>query len=90
MYMNLKEGYVLRTVMGQTVVVPIGENSKKFNGMIKLNKTGTDIWNGVADGLSEEEIAEKLMEKYDGVDMETALRSTRKIIAQMKDAGIIE
>lgn len=88
--MNVKEGFVLRTVMGETVAVPVGETSEKFHGMIKLNQTGADIWKGVAEGLSEEEIAKSLMEKYDGVDYETALRGTQKIINMMKDEGIIE
>ena len=88
--MRIKEGFVLRTVMGETIVVPVGETSEKFHGMIKLNQTGADIWKGVADGLTEEEIAKSLVEKYDEVDMETALRGTRKIIAMMKDEGIIE
>lgn len=88
--MKIKEGFVLREVLGQTVVVPIGENSKKFHGMIKMNKTGADIWKGVEEGLSENEIAQRLVEKYSEVDMEVALRGTRKIIAKMKEAGIIE
>ena len=88
--MNLKEGFVLRTVMGETVVVPVGETSQKFHGMIKLNQTGADIWRGVADGLSEDEIAKSLMEKYEDVDYETALRGTQKIIGMMKSEGIIE
>ena len=88
--MNIKEGFVLRTVMGETVVVPIGETSEKFHGMIKLNETGAHIWRGVADGLSEDEIAKSLMEKYEDVDYETALRGTQKIIGMMKDEGILE
>lgn len=88
--MKIKEGYVLRTVMGETVVVPVGETSEKFHGMIKLNQTGADIWKGVAEGLTEDEIAKSLMEKYEGVDYETALRGTQKIVNQMRNEGIIE
>ena len=88
--MKIKEGFVLRTVMGETVVIPVGETSEKFHGMIKLNQTGADIWKGVVDGLSEDEIAKSLMEKYEDVDYETALRGTQKIVGMMKDEGIIE
>lgn len=88
--MKIKEGYVMRTVMGETVVVPVGETSEKFHGMIKLNQTGADIWKGVADGLTEEEIAKSLMEKYEDVDFETAMRGTQKIVEMMKSEGIIE
>ena len=88
--MKLKDGFVLREVMGQTIAVPVGENSKNFHGMIKLNETGADIWRGVADGLSEEEIAKAIVEKYSEVDMEEALSATKNLITQMKDAGILE
>ena len=88
--MKIKEGFVMREVMGEAVVIPVGETSENFHGMIKLNQTGADIWKGVAEGLSEEEIAKSLMEKYGDVEFERALEGTRKIIGMMKDEGILE
>ena len=88
--MKIKKGFVVRNVGGECVVVPVGEMSKNFHGMIKLNETGADIWRGVADGLSEEEIAKAIVEKYSEVDMEEALSATKNLITQMKDAGILE
>ena len=38
--MKIKEGYVLREVAGQAVVIAVGEASKTFHGMINLNETG--------------------------------------------------
>ena len=35
--MRIKEGFVLREVAGQVVVIATGEASKGFHGMIKLN-----------------------------------------------------
>ena len=37
--MKIKKGFVLRVVGGENVVVPVGEMSKKFHGMINLNET---------------------------------------------------
>lgn len=88
--MKIKEGFVLREVVGQVMIVPTGEISKKFNGYIKLNITGKDVWNGIKEGLSEEQIAEKLVADYDDVDMDTALRATQNIISQMEKEGILE
>ena len=45
--MKIKEGFVLRDVVGQAVVIAVGEASKKFHGMINLNSTGKVIWQGV-------------------------------------------
>ena len=48
--MKIKEGFVLRTVMGNNVVVAVGEASKSFRGMIKLNGTATAIWKLIEEG----------------------------------------
>lgn len=42
--MKIKEGFVLRNMGGQAVVVSIGSASKVFNGMVKLNETGEYLW----------------------------------------------
>lgn len=86
--MRIKDGFVLRQVAGQGMVIATGEASKEFFGMIKLNSTGSDVWQGVTDGLSEEQIAEKLVEKY-GVDLEKATSDVKEMIEKMKEAGFI-
>jgi len=66
--MKIKNGFVVRKVGGECVVVPVGEMSKKFHGMINLNSTGEFLWNfyltehsvddGVAALLAEYDVAE--------------------------------
>ena len=86
--MKIKDGFVVRDIMGQCVVVATGEASESFSGMIKLNDTGKDIWEGVAAGKSEEEIIDQIVEDYD-VDKERVKDSVSKFIADMKDKGFI-
>lgn len=38
--MKIKKGFVLRSVVGSRVVVPMGNEAINFNGMITLNETG--------------------------------------------------
>ena len=38
--MRIKEGFVLREVAGQAMVIATGEASKEFHGMVKLNESG--------------------------------------------------
>lgn len=87
--MKIKEGFVLRDVVGQAVVIAVGEASKKFHGMINLNSTGKVIWQGVENGLSEDEIADKLAERFE-VDHETAKGDVQRIIRKMQEAGVLE
>ena len=87
--MKIKDGFVIREIMGQAVVVPTGEASEDFSGMIKLNDTGKDIWQALIDGKSEEEIVSFIVKEYDVTD-EKAKAGVRKFLDKMKDKGFIE
>lgn len=86
--MRIKNGFVLREVAGQIMVIATGEASKDFHGMIKLNVTGKVIWLALQEGLSEEEIAKRLQEQFD-VDSEKALQDTHAFLQQMEDMGFL-
>ena len=87
--MRIKEGFVLRTVMGKTVAVAVGPASKSFRGMISLNSTALQIWNGIERGLSEQEICDELCEKYE-VSREKAADDVKKILDTLMAHGVIE
>ena len=63
--MRIKDGFVMREVAGQTMVIATGEASRNFHGMIKLNSTGKMIWEGLMQGLSRQEITERITETCD-------------------------
>lgn len=86
--MKIKDGFVIREIMGQAVVVPTGEASENFTGMIKLNETGKDIWQALIDGKSEEEIVNLIVNEYD-VTEEKAKNGVQKFLDKMKDKGFI-
>jgi phage tail sheath gpL-like len=87
--MKVKQGFVLRDVAEQTMVVATGDASRDFHGMIKLNATGKLIWEGVAAGKTAEQIANDLVAEYD-VAPEVALQDTQAIITQMQENGFVE
>ncbi len=63
--MKIKNGFVLRTVGGQSVVVPIGEMSKNFQGMINLNSTGAYLWDFFSQEHTKEEAVDKMLTEFD-------------------------
>ena len=87
--MKIKQGFVVREIAGQSVVVALGEASKVFNGMIKLNETGRFIWNQLADGCEREAIIEAMLREYD-VDRKTVERDVDGFIDILKGAKILE
>ena len=63
--MKIKNGFVLRVVGGESVVVPVGEMSKKFHGMINLNATGEFLWNFYSVSHTVDDGVAALLAEYD-------------------------
>ena len=87
--MKIKDGFVVRELAGQSIVVALGEASKTFNGMIKLNDTGRLIWDMLAEGKAKEEIADRFVAEYD-VEREIAERDINAFVETLQGAGIFE
>ena len=63
--MKIKKGFVIRKVGGECVVVPVGEMSKDFHGMIRLNETGAFLWNLMAEkNCSEDDLVDAILAEY--------------------------
>ena len=87
--MKIKEGFVLRKMSDQAVVVSVGSASKIFNGMIKLNESGEFLWHHLTQESTEEEMVEALLHKYD-VSEEQAREDVHKFLETLLEPGIIE
>ena len=87
--MKLKNTYILTEIGKDTVAVPVGENTELSNRVVRLNKTAVEIWHGIEQGKSLEEIAEGFVEKYDGIDRASALENIKNVVNKLLGAGII-
>ena len=87
--MKIKEGFVVRKVMGNNVVIATGAQSNKFHGMVKLNDTAAEIWGYIADGLDIDAIVDKMREKYD-VDESLLRADVEKTVNTLIDQGFAE
>ncbi len=63
--MKIKKGFILRVVGGESVVVPVGEVSKNFHGMITLNETGAFLWRFFTEEHTAEEAVAALCAEYE-------------------------
>ncbi len=90
--MKIKEGFIIRKVAGKYVVVATGEASKSFHGMVKLNETAKNIWEGLADGKTVDEITESLAKQSDAKtpeDVERISNDVQSMIREMQSAGFL-
>lgn len=86
--MKIRDGFVMREVAGQHVVIATGEASKGFNGMVKLNNTGAAIWQGLSEGLGEAEITARLVTDFD-VEEARASNDVAAFVKQMAEQGFL-
>ena len=87
--MKLKKDFKLCRVLDETIVIPTGEVSKSFYGMVKLNESAADIWSWIEEGADEAALTEKLADKYE-LSCEKATADVKAFISQMTEAGLLE
>lgn len=86
--MKLKEGFVLREVAGQNVVLPSGD-LLDLNMLINLNDTGKFLWECLEKEADEGELVCKLLEEYD-VDEITAKNAVAHFVDQLNEYGLLD
>ncbi len=86
--MKIKEGFILREVAGNYIVVAVGSAVKQFNGVITLNETGAYLWKQLEKGCEEEQLVSALLSEYE-VDEETAKKDVKAFIEKLSVANLI-
>ena len=88
--MKIKEGFILRTICGQSVVSGEGTANVNFSKLVSLNETAAYLFKAVGnEDFTPERLADLLTEEYD-VDRERALKDAETLCAQWKEIGIAE
>lgn len=86
--MKIKDGFMLRQVGGQAIVVAVGEASRDFNGIIKLNGVGQFLWEALTEDTTEEALVEKVLSSYE-VEKDVASADVAAFVAKLKGADLI-
>ena len=86
--MKIKNGYIMREVAGENVVIAVGEAARDFKGMIRLNPTGAFLWKLLESDTDENAMLAAMLDKYD-IDEGTAKRDIAAFVSSVKGAGLI-
>ncbi|MCR5422344.1 MAG: PqqD family protein [Bacilli bacterium] len=86
---KIKEGFVLRQIKDNYIVVALGKASKEFNGMMNLNETGAFIWNLLNGENTVDDIVGKMTKEYD-VSEEIAREDLEGFIDKLIQGGMVE
>ena len=86
--MKIKDGYILREVAGNSVVVAVGKAALDFNGLITLNSTGVFLWKMLVQGAAKEALLAAILGEYE-IDEATAKTDIAEFIEKLKGADLL-
>lgn len=86
--MKFTKQIVRRKIAGQSMLIPIGDMTSKYNGLFTLTDTGDLIVESISEGFEQEEIVKRILDKYD-IDEESARNDVAEFISVLKEYGLL-
>lgn len=86
--MKLKEGYAVRTVLGEDMLMPIDHYSQGKE-IYALNDVAAFILKKISKSISKDELIDEILKEYD-VDKNSAEDAVGKLLAPFYKLGYIE
>ena len=86
--MKLNPNFLTHESKGEHYMVSTG--GTEFSGIVKSNSTAAFIIDCLSSDTTENEITDKLLEKYTGVERAVVEKDVAKVIAKLRTIGAIE
>ena len=89
--MKVKNGFNLREVCGENIIVAEGDENIDFSNIISMNESSAYLWQEVQklNNFTIDTLTKLLCEQYE-IDEETAKKDVTTLATQWAAAGIIE
>ena len=86
--MKRSENFILREILDESILVPVGEAAARLNGMASMNEVGCLIFKALEQEQTEEDLMALLCSTYQ-VDEETARRDLGEFLDQLRRIGAL-
>ena len=87
--MKIKDGFVIRKIAGELVIVPVGPRVVELNGIISLNATGELLWKVLQEDVDLQTLINALTAEFN-VDEATAKEDIDDFIAKLSERNLLE
>ncbi len=88
--MRLNESFLIHDTGSGEILIPVGEESKSFHGIVKLNETGSIIVHLLEkDDLSIEDIFSHFYKEYPDTDKDEIKNAIEAFIKELEDVHAI-
>ena len=88
--MKLNENFLIHQTDNGEILIPVGEETKKFHGVVKLNGTGSDIVHLLENNdMSLEELLERFYNEYPDSDKEEIKEGVTSFVNKLREINAI-
>lgn len=87
--MKIKEGFVLRNVVDEFIVMPTGDNIAKFEGAVVLNEVSAFVFKQLENPVSRDDLLTAMLNEYE-VDEVTAAADLDALLEKFDEMGVLE
>lgn len=86
--MRISDQFILRQIAGEYIIIPTGQTTLKFNGMITVNEQGAFLWEALKEEITEEALVEAVLAEYD-TDRQTARADVAEFLEVLRQKRIL-
>lgn len=87
--MKAKQGFVLRNVVDEYILMPTGDNIGQFNGTVLLNEVSAFVWEKIQNPMSREDLLKAILDEFE-VDKATASADLDALLETLRGFNVIE
>ena len=87
--MKIKEGFLMRQVGGNNVVVPVGVQAVDFRCLITLNEVGAFLWQKLNSDCTVTDLVDALLGEYD-VPADVATADVERFVASLREKNLLD
>ncbi|HBE13642.1 MAG TPA: PqqD family protein [Clostridiales bacterium] len=87
--MKIKDGFLLREVAGNQVVIPTGEAAVTFRGMMSLNGVAAFLWKKLETPTDRDALVDSLLQEYD-VERNRAFQDVDDFLKKLREQDFLE
>ena len=88
--MKINENFVLKSIAGEAVVMPVGDAVNKINGMIKLNPTAEIMWKALETEATIEDVISAVRANCQNINEDTIIEDVVTFTEKLRNLGILE
>ena len=88
--MKLKYTFVVNQVADKMVAVAVGDDMAAFNGFIKMNDVGAEIFDILKNEVTLDEVIAQMCAKHPEATEDEARETVTEFVQKLKDSDVLE